>query len=69
MTGPAISWKKVQRGRDVTWVGIRASLDNRTIVLGLPAEFVGEVLAEATEILKLKGVQAARFQKFVGKVE
>ena len=67
--GPPVSWKKVQIGRGIRWIGVCVQLRGDFVHITLDGAFVLGLAAEVTTILGLAWVSAGRLKKLVGKAE
>ena len=64
--GLRMSWKKMQYGPQVTWIGLKMSLSLEDVVLSLPEKFQTKALREVQAILQLEAVPVARLRSLVG---
>ena len=66
--GLEVSWKKVQHGTRVKWIGAEVGIDRcRAVFLGLPEEYAEEVRLEALELLMMRSAPARRLRRLAGK--
>ena len=66
--GLEVSWKKVQHGTRVKWIGAEVGTDRcRSVHLALPEEYAEEVRVEAIELLRLRSAPARRLRRLAGK--
>ena len=66
--GPPISWRKVQVGRKVTWIGATVSLQDGCIQLAIEEDFIGSVI-EALDASTGTYLQARDVRKLAGRAE
>ena len=69
VVGPAISWKKLQIGRQVKWIGVQVQLEEKAVVITLPDKFIAELLVEVEQILLAAAVPTGRLRKLAGRAE
>ena len=67
--GPPLSWKKVQIGRNIRWIGVCVQLKEGFVHVTLDEAFVLDLATEVTTILGLAWVSAGRLKKLVGKAK
>ena len=66
VVGPAISWKKLQIGRQVKWIGVLVQLEEKAVVITLPDKFIAEMLAEVEQLLLAAAVPTRQAQEACG---
>ena len=66
VVGPAISWKKLQIGRQVKWIGVQVQLEEKAVVITLPDKFIAELLVEVEQILLAAAVPTGQAQEARG---
>ena len=64
---PAVSWKKLQFGWQVKWIGVQVQLEEKAVVITLPDKFIAELLVE--QLLLAAAVPTGRLRKPAGRAE
>ena len=67
--GPPISWRKVQQGWLVKWIGVEVALKGGGVELTLDSDFIDDLLAQVQAHLQAKVIPAAELRKLAGKAE
>ena len=67
--GPPLSWKKVQVGRQVKWIGAVVCLRREHTVLSLDEGFIKDLLGDVEAILQDVWVNVSIVKKLAGKAE
>ena len=69
VVGPAISWKKLQTGRQAKWVGVLVQLEEKAVVITLPDKFIAELLEDDEQLLLAAAVPTGRLRKSADRAE
>ena len=69
VVGPAISWKKLQIGRQVKWIGVQVQLEEKAVAITLPDKFIAELLVEVEQLPLAAAVPTGRLRKLAGRAE
>ena len=67
--GHPLSWKKVQVGRSIRWIGVCVELKGDFVHVTLDEAFVEGLAVEVTAVLELAWLSAGRLKKIVGRAE
>ena len=67
--GPPISWKKVQVGAEVKWIGVHIAIRDRGVDLTMDPAFIEDLATEIENIKKVQDPTVAQIRKLAGKAE
>ena len=67
--GPPVSWKKIQVGKQVKWIGIHISILNGGIDLEMDPDFLDDLVKDIVECSGAAPIPAAKLRRVAGKAE
>ena len=67
--GPPISWKKIQVGKEVKWIGVHIHILRGGVDLTIDPDFVSDLLTDIQELSDGKEITVALLRKVAGKAE
>ena len=67
--GPPVSWRKVQVGRAVKWIGVEIALADGAVKVEMDAMFVSELLRDIENLIDDKTIPTTKLRRIAGKAE
>ena len=67
--GPPISWKKVQVGSVVKWIGVQIAIRDRSVDLTMDPAFIADLSTEIENVKQVQDPTAAQIRRIAGKAE